>query len=173
MAILGAIAGVLKAHAGNMKALLKPAAGVLQVRRKGYRNPAGVHRGGTEGVFAGAVKMLQTTSDGERFVHRELWQVVVGQLDQAKDKSGSFYNHLVAMVFAFHTLEAYVNFNVEKLRPEMLVFRRGHFPSFDKKLQEVRAHSCAWKGWMLHLGRTARCGNSRSYETRSLTGDVR
>jgi hypothetical protein len=91
-----------------------------------------------KGFLQGAVKMLQTTSDGERFVHRELWQVVVGQLDQAKDKSGSFYNHLVAMVFAFHTLEAYVNFIAEKLTPELLERQEwGGFLSFKKKLQKL------------------------------------
>jgi hypothetical protein len=38
------------------------------------------------------------------------------------------------MVFAFHTLEAYVNFIVEKLRPDML---KRPFAPFDKKLGEV------------------------------------
>jgi hypothetical protein len=65
--------------------------------------------------------------------------VVTDQLDQAqKDKTGSFSKHLVAMVFAFHTLEAYANFIIEKLHPEMLDFRKGRFASFKEKLQEVR-----------------------------------
>ena len=83
--------------------------------------------------------MLRTTSQGEGYTHRWLWQVVLRQLDHAEESDAApLLNRLVAMVFAFHTLEAYVNFIVEKLKPELLERQEwGGFLSFKKKLQKL------------------------------------
>jgi hypothetical protein len=88
--------------------------------------------------------MLQTTSEGEGYVHRWLWQVVLRQLDHAEENDAApLLNRVVAMVFAFHTLEAYVNFIVEKLKPELLERQEwGGFLSFKKKLQKLLEALC-------------------------------
>jgi hypothetical protein len=41
------------------------------------------------------------------------------------------------MVFAFHTLEAFVNFIADKLCPELLERHRGRFLPFKEKLQKL------------------------------------
>lgn len=49
---------------------------------------------------------VRTTIEGERFVHKELWRIVMRQLEHSKkNPSGAFYDDLVAMVFAFHALD--------------------------------------------------------------------
>ena len=64
--------------------------------------------------------MVQTFIEGERFLHRELWRVVERQLNHASvTPKGAFYDDLVAMVFALHTLEAYLNFAGERLAPRI------------------------------------------------------
>src|SRR5688572_20133205 len=86
---------------------------------------------------------VQTTVEGERFIHKELWRVVERQLDHAKRiPSGAFYDHLVAMTFAFHTLEAYLNYVGEKLAPDIWkdernYFRKEPFRGFDGKVRKV------------------------------------
>ena len=67
-----------------------------------------------------------TSVEGERFIHKELWRVVIRQLEHAKaNPSGAFYDDLVAMTFAFHALEAYLNYVGEKLAPDMPAWMAG------------------------------------------------
>lgn len=86
---------------------------------------------------------VQTTVEGERFIHKELWRVVERQLDHAKKiPSGAFYDDLVAMTFAFHALEAYLNYVGEKLAPDIWrdernYFRKEPFRGFDGKVRKV------------------------------------
>lgn len=87
--------------------------------------------------------MLKTYIEGERFLHRELWRVVDRQLKHASiNPEGAFYDRLVAMVFAFHTLEAYLNFVGERLAPDIWrdernYFRNEPYRGFDGKLKKV------------------------------------
>jgi hypothetical protein len=83
--------------------------------------------------------MVRTTRQGERFVYRELWRVVVRQLQHANlHKRGAFYDHLVAMVFAFHTVEAYVNFLGERLQPGIWARKpRRPYTTFERKLDDL------------------------------------
>jgi hypothetical protein len=87
--------------------------------------------------------MLRTTIEGERFLHKELWRVVERQFEHAAaHPTGSLYDYLVAMVFAFHTLEAYLNFVGERLAPELWqdernFFRNEPYRGFDGKLRKV------------------------------------
>ena len=84
-----------------------------------------------------------TTVEGERFIHKELWRVVLRQLEHAKKMpSGAFYDDLVAMTFAFHALEAYLNYVGEKLAPEIWKDERNYFlkqpyRGFDGKIRKV------------------------------------
>jgi hypothetical protein len=83
---------------------------------------------------------VETSIEGEHFLHRTLWQVVVRQIEHArKNPIGAFYEHLVAMVFAFHTLEAYLNHCGQKLDPKTWANERKVFRSsgFDGKIRKV------------------------------------
>lgn len=87
--------------------------------------------------------MLRTTIEGERFLHKDLWHVVERQLEHsARHHAGSFHDDLVAMIFAFHTLEAYLNFVGGRLAPEIWqdernFFRNEPYRGFDGKLRKV------------------------------------
>jgi hypothetical protein len=87
--------------------------------------------------------MLRTNSEGEHFLHRELWRVVQRQLRYADtNPHGAFYEELVAMVFALHTLEAYLNFAGERLAPEIWkderdFFRKYPYRGFQGKLKKI------------------------------------
>lgn len=84
-----------------------------------------------------------TSIEGEHFLYRTLWQVVVRQVEHAEaNPKGAFYDHLVAMVFAFHTLEAYLNHVGQKLDPdtwkdERNFFRKEPYRGFDGKVRKV------------------------------------
>jgi hypothetical protein len=59
-------------------------------------------------------------SDGEEYLHKETWRVVQRQFERPPDpKRGALYDDLVAMVFASHTLEGYLNFIGDKILPEL------------------------------------------------------
>jgi hypothetical protein len=75
---------------------------------------------------------------GEVFVFRELWQVVKRQRGRAEtEPTGSFYDHLVALVFAFHTLEGYINFIGERLEPNLWAKERRAFRSVMDKFYKI------------------------------------
>lgn len=84
-----------------------------------------------------------TNVEGERFVHKELWRVVLRQLEHAKKvPSGAFYDDLVAMTFAFHALEAYLNYVGELLSPDIWknereFFLKQPYRGFDGKIRKV------------------------------------
>jgi hypothetical protein len=88
--------------------------------------------------------MLDTTYQGRAFLHRELWRVVEmqGEATEVRQGRGAFYNNLVAMVFALHTVEAYLNFIGELLAPaiwkdERNYFRKEPYRGFEGKLRKV------------------------------------
>lgn len=84
-----------------------------------------------------------TSIEGEHFLHRTLWKVVLRQIEHANNnRAGAFYDDLVAMVFASHTLEAYLNYCGEKLAPDIWAnereyFRREPYRGFDGKVRKV------------------------------------
>lgn len=87
--------------------------------------------------------LVQTTIEGQRFLHKDLWRVVKRQLDYSKvNPKGAFYDDLVAMVFAFHALEAYLNYVGELLAPQIWIdernyFRKEPYRGFDGKVRKV------------------------------------
>lgn len=88
--------------------------------------------------------MLETKIDGESFLHRELWRVVEMQSEIVKDRQerDAFSTDLIAMVFAFHTVEAYLNFLGGLLAPEIWknerkYFRKEPYRGFEGKLRKV------------------------------------
>jgi hypothetical protein len=90
------------------------------------------------------VIMLDTKYKARSFLHRELWRVVAmqGEIATERQGRGKFYNDLVAMVFALHTVEAYLNFIGELLAPaiwkdERNYFRKQPYRGFEGKLRKV------------------------------------
>lgn len=84
-----------------------------------------------------------TQREGKRFLHKDLWLVVERQFEHATaTPKGSFYDHLVAMVFALHSLEAYLNFVSEQLAPDLWgnerdFFRKEPYRGFEGKVRKV------------------------------------
>jgi hypothetical protein len=89
------------------------------------------------------VKAARTLIEGERFLHKDLWRVVERQLEHAAGTPrGSFYDDLVAMVFALHALEAYLNFVGGRLAPDIWTnereyFKREPYRGFEGKVRKV------------------------------------
>ena len=87
--------------------------------------------------------MLKTSSAGETFPHRLLWEIVEEQARLATERERDWSKPaLVAMVFGFHTVEAYLNFVGERLAPEIWqdernYFRREPYRGWDGKLRKV------------------------------------
>lgn len=55
--------------------------------------------------------IVETRIDGETFTHKVLWECCLSQMETAKRrKKGSMYFHISAMLLAYLTYEAYINF---------------------------------------------------------------
>ncbi len=87
--------------------------------------------------------MSRTTYKGEEILHRLLWRIVEEESQRsAQSEQGWFNPALVAMVFAFHTIEAYLNYVGERLAPEIWkdernYFRKQPYRGWEGKLQKV------------------------------------
>jgi len=87
--------------------------------------------------------MLKTTYIGEDFPHRLLWNIIEEQAKLANEREQDWsMPALVAMVFASHTVEAYLNFVGERLAPEIWQDERNYFRNepyrgWDGKLRTV------------------------------------
>jgi hypothetical protein len=84
-----------------------------------------------------------TSGEGEYFLHMLLWHATRHQLEDAeKEHPGSGFNYLAAMVLAFNTLEAYLNFIGARLDPtiwkdEQNYFRKSKPSGFRGKIKKV------------------------------------
>ena len=77
---------------------------------------------------AASAPRLVEESDGEEYPHRTAWAVVIPQLEHGEtNPTGSFYDDLVAMVFAFHAMEGYLNFIGGKITPDLWADERTTF----------------------------------------------
>jgi hypothetical protein len=64
-------------------------------------------------------KLVEET-EGEEYLHKYVWRVVQRQIDYAEaNPKGALYDDLTAMVFAFHTIEGYLNYLGEKIAPDL------------------------------------------------------
>jgi hypothetical protein len=87
--------------------------------------------------------MLKTTYDGKELTHRWLWSIVEAEAAIAKQRERNWLKPAaVAMVFAFHTVEAYLNYVGETLAPaiwrdERNFFRRPPYRGLNGKLRKV------------------------------------
>ena len=67
-------------------------------------------------------------ADSEEYLHKAAWQVVMRQIEHAEtDQTGALYDDLVAMVFAFHCMEGYLNFVGAKIAPELWKHEKERF----------------------------------------------
>lgn len=71
-----------------------------------------------------------TRYSGISYTHRLLWQIAAEQADLARQRERGRVNcSLVAVTFAFHALEAYVNFAGTHLAPDIWKNERKYFRS--------------------------------------------
>ena len=93
--------------------------------------------------------MLETAYEGEDLPHRLMWTIVAEQAEIAKTSARDWDRpSLVAMVFAFHAMEAYLNYVGIRLAPEIWTNEREHFRAtgFRGKLREVMERAgLAWE----------------------------
>ncbi|MFZ3320753.1 MAG: hypothetical protein WA190_00165 [Usitatibacter sp.] len=106
---------------------------------------------------------VETQVQGRHFLHKELWRVVDRQIAHSERfEQGSLYDDMIAMVFAFHALEAYLNYVGELLAPgiwktEREFFSKQPYRGFDGRFRKVlelceiaepsreaRPHSTVW-----------------------------
>ena len=91
----------------------------------------------------GSSPMLVTEYEGIEYTHRVLWQIVEDQARLAAQRERDWFApSLVAMVFAFHTVEAYINFVGENLAPDLWAdeqnyFRKQPYRGWNGKLRKV------------------------------------
>jgi hypothetical protein len=79
-------------------------------------------------------------ASGEEYVHKAVWLVVKRQVAHAKaNPKGAALDDLVALVFASHALEGYVNFLGAKIAPDLWDDERTHFQQsgLDGKLEAL------------------------------------
>ncbi|TLG75168.1 hypothetical protein [Methylocystis sp. B8] len=78
-------------------------------------------------------------SESEEYLHKAAWSVVNRQLRRAeKKRRGALYDDLVAMVFAFHSIEGYLNFVGEKIAPDLWKNEKHEFGNdLYKKLKAI------------------------------------
>jgi hypothetical protein len=63
---------------------------------------------------------LVEEADGEEYLHKDVWRVVQKLIDYAEaNPKGALYDDLIAMVFAFHAIEGYLNYLGEKVVPDL------------------------------------------------------
>ncbi len=104
---------------------------------------------------------VTTIVEGENFNHRLLWFIVTRQLEHGVSKpAGAYHDDLVAMVFALHSMEAYLNFIGERLAPDVWAKEREYFSKapyrgFSGKMKKVLE--------LVHLEEPSR--DSRPYST--------
>lgn len=87
--------------------------------------------------------LIHESYAGEEVMHRRLWRIATENADIAL-KSGEEYLNplLISKVFAFHTLEAYLNYVGERIAPEIWedernYFHRKPYRGWDGKLRKV------------------------------------
>jgi hypothetical protein len=82
--------------------------------------------------------------EGETFPHKVLWQCAKVQYEQAQQKrEGSFYFYICAILMAYLTYEAYINFIGDRLDPatwkdEKTFFNRPDYFGIEGKLKLIR-----------------------------------
>ena len=86
-------------------------------------------------------------SEGEEYWHKEVWRVVLRRFERPADpKTGEMYDDLVAMVFALHAFEGYLNYIGDKLLPEIWEEERSIEGGLEGKLKLI-LEACGLPGF--------------------------
>jgi hypothetical protein len=65
-------------------------------------------------------RRLVEQSEGYEYLHKTVWRVVQRQIEYAEtNPQGALYDDLVAMVFAFHAMEGYLNYVGGKIASDL------------------------------------------------------
>jgi hypothetical protein len=91
---------------------------------------------------------LKTVYEGKDWPHRLMWAIVEEQAKLARERTHDWSKPaLVAMVFAFHAMEAYINYVGISLAPEIWANEKEHFrkTGFKGRLRDVMERAgVAW-----------------------------
>jgi hypothetical protein len=85
-------------------------------------------------------RRFEERSSGEEYLHKSAWCVVGRQLEYAvANPRGALYDDLVAMMFAFHCIEGFLNFVGEKIAPDLWEDEKNQFigTGIDGKLDAI------------------------------------
>ncbi len=111
----------------------------------------------------------ETEIEGESLTHRILWQCCILQMEIARNQpKGAMYFHLTAMLTAYLTYEAYLNYVGERVAPsewanEKEFFNKDPYKGIEGKLKKI-AEVC---------GITNINKGVRPYQTITTLGDLR
>lgn len=90
--------------------------------------------------------LVETRIQGETFTHKILWECCVRQMETARRrKKGTMYFHITAMLMAYLTYEAYLNFLGDRFahgiwRNEREFFSKGPYKGIEGKLKKIMEH---------------------------------
>lgn len=85
-------------------------------------------------------RRFEESASGEEYLHKDAWTVVRRQIEHADaNPCGALYDDLVAMMFAFHCIEGFLNFVGDKIAPELWKDEKERFKAsgIDGKLEEI------------------------------------
>jgi len=88
--------------------------------------------------------LVETNIYGERFTHKILWECCLKQMATAKRrKKGQQYFHITAMLMAYLTYEAYINFLGDRFardiwENEREFFSKGMYQGMEGKLKKIQ-----------------------------------
>jgi hypothetical protein len=88
--------------------------------------------------------LVETNIYGETFTHKVLWECCLRQIDTAKRrKKGQQYFHITAMLMAYLTYEAYINFLGDRFAPDIWAnerkfFSKGKYRGIEGKLKKIQ-----------------------------------
>ena len=87
--------------------------------------------------------LVETNIVGETFTHKILWECCLRQMDTARRrKKGTKYFHITAMLMAYLTYEAYINFLGDRFahetwKNEREFFSKAPYKGIDGKLKKI------------------------------------
>ncbi len=82
--------------------------------------------------------LVETNIYGETFTHKTLWECCLRQMDAAKRrKKGQQYFHITAMLMAYLTYEAYINFLGDRFARDIWKNEREFFSKKNNKYKGI------------------------------------
>lgn len=85
-------------------------------------------------------RLFEERVSGEEYLHKCAWYVVGRQIEYAEaNRRGALYDDLIAMLFAYHCFEGFLNFVGAKIASDLWRDEKGHFKGggIDEKLNVI------------------------------------